>query len=361
MYRFDILYFDGKFSVTHQATLDLEQDHWLIQYVDQDKNQQIVRWEINVIERDLGFNSLYIFRYGDFPKQTIESKDENLLVSLKKQYPEKPFFTKRIDLLVNQNGIVIAGLASALLGFLVVAYFYILPWFAETVADKIPISMETQLGETMYESMISQYKKDDSLTRNVNDFVKEIDFETDYPVKVTVVKEDQMNAFPLPGGHIIVFDKIISKMKTKEELAALLAHEVAHVHYRHSLKSIFRSLSGYLLISLIFNDINGITAVLADNSNMLLNLNYSRNLEKDADEKAVGILQSNGLDLKGLTDLFTLLKSGSNDSGTLKLLSTHPLTDERIEYAKDASLHQKGIRDNEKLEKRWRLIVEQSK
>lgn len=361
MYHFNILYFDGKRSVTHEATLDLKQDHWIIQYFDQDQNAQIVRWEINEIERDLHFDSLFIFRYGDFPKQTIECKDENLLVSLKKLYPEKAFFKKRIDFLLNQNGAIIAGITCSLIGLLALAYLYILPWFAETVADKIPISMETQLGETMYENVISEYETDKTLTRKVNDFVKEIDFKTDYPIEITVVKEDQINAFALPGGHIVVFDKIISKMKTKEELAALLAHEVAHVHYRHSLKSISRSLSGYLLISLIFNDINGITAVLADNSNMLLNLNYSRSLEKDADEKAVGILQSNRLDLKGFTDLFTLLKSESNDSKTINLLSTHPLTDDRIIYAKDVAVHQKGIQNNEKLEKKWQEIVDQSK
>lgn len=361
MYHFDILYFDGKSSVTYQAGLNLMPDHWEIKFLDQNQNEQIVRWEIEGIARDLGFNSLYIFRYGDFPKQTIECKDENLLVLLKKLHPEKASFSRKIDLLFNQNGTVIAGLTCALIGLLLVAYFYILPWFAETVADKIPIGIETQLGETIYENIISQYQRNDSLTRFVNDFAKQIDFKTDYPIEITVVKEDKMNAFALPGGHIVVFDEIISKMKTKEELAALLAHEVAHVHYRHSLKNISRSLSGYLLISLIFNDINGITAVLADNSNMLLNLNYSRFLENDADEKAVGILQANGLNLKGFADLFTLLKSEAKDSETLTLLSTHPLTDDRINYTKSAALHQKGIKMNQNLEKTWRVIVNQFK
>lgn len=361
MYHFNILYFDGKYSVTHQTTLDLKPDHWIIQYVDQNETIQIVRWEIDGIERDFHFNALYIFRYGDFPKQTFECKDEELLLSLKKLYPGKAFFTKRIDFLFNQSRTIIIALSCALIGLLAVAYFYILPWFAETVADKIPLSIESQLGGTMYENVISQYQKDDSLTHKVNDFVKEIDFKTEYPVEVTVVREDKVNAFALPGGHIVVFDKIISKMKTKEELAALLAHEVAHVHYRHSLKSISRSLSGYLLISLIFNDINGITAVLADNSNMLLNLNYSRNLEKDADEKAMGILQSNGLSLKGFTDLFTLLKKESNDSETLNLLSTHPLTGDRIKFAKDQAIHQKGVYNNEKLENKWQEIVNLAK
>ncbi|MBE9460261.1 M48 family metallopeptidase [Dyadobacter subterraneus] len=361
MYHFNILYFDGKLSVTHQAILHLKPDHWIIQFTDQDSIEQIVRWEIDGIERDLGFNSLYIFRYGDFPKQTIECKDENLLVALKELYPGKPFFSKQINFLLSQNTTIITGLACALVGFIALAYFYILPWFAETVAENIPVSIETQMGETMYDNIITQYHKNDSLTRSVNDFVKEINFKTDYPVEVTVVKEDQMNAFALPGGHIVVFDKLLSKMKTKEELAALLAHEVAHVHYRHSLKSIFRSLSGYLLISLIFNDVNGIAAVLADNSNMLLNLSYSRKLEQDADEKAVEILQVNNLSLKGFADLFTLLKSESNDSKTLNLLSTHPLTDNRIKYAKDAAFHQRVVRNNDKLEEKWREIADQFK
>lgn len=355
MQSFDILYYDGKTSVSHQASLVLERDHWLIQF-DQEFEKQTVRWGITQVERDMGFTSLFIFRYGGFPRQTLECKDENLLAELKRLYPEKAFFDKKFNVLLRQNTTVLVGLTLGLIGILLGTYFYILPWFSEKVAEQIPVKTEISLGETMFGNMISHYQKNDSLTARVNDFVKEIDFKTNYPIKVTVVHEDDMNAFALPGGNIIVFDKILGKMKSADELAALLAHEVSHVHYRHSLKNIFQSLSGYLIISLLFNDINGITAILADNSNMLLNLNYSRNLETEADEKAVEILKANGLNLNGLVQLFTLLGSETSKAATIKLLSTHPLTTERIAYAKKVSSQQNAPVKNENLEKKWRAI-----
>jgi beta-barrel assembly-enhancing protease len=171
------------------------------------------------------------------------------------------------------------------------------------------------------------------------------------------VKEDDVNAFALPGGNIIVFDKIVTSMKTKEEFAALLAHEVAHVHYRHSLRNIFRNLGGLLFISLLLNDINGIVTVLADNSNMLANLTYSRALETEADQKAMAVLQSDGISLKGFVDLFNLLKGAHGDAGSLKLLSTHPLTEERLDLAKAKAREQVGIKDQSELQRRWEDIV----
>jgi len=356
MPAFDILYYDGKTSVSHKASLSLQSDRWLISFVDRELEEYTVYWEINQIERDMGFTSVYIFRYGDFPQATIECKNQDLLPVLKQLYPEKPFFDKKTDLLLRQNSTVIVGLTLALIGFLAGCYLFILPWFAETVAGQIPLSMERKLGETIFENTILHYQKNDSLTARVNDFVKAVDFKTEYPVKVTVVHEDEMNAFALPGGNIIVFDKILGKMKSKDELAALLAHEIAHVHYRHSLKSIFRSLSGYLFVSLLFNDVNGIAAVMADNSNMLLNLNYSRSLEKDADEKAAEILKANGLDLNGFVELFVLLQSGSTEIEPFKLLSTHPLTKERIAFAKQAAAKQGEISNNVSLERKWKAI-----
>jgi predicted Zn-dependent protease len=356
MQPFEILYYDGRTSVSHQASLSLERDYWVITY-GPEFELQTLHWEITQVERDMGFTSLFIFRYGGFPQQTLECKDENLLTELKRLYPEKAFFEKPINVLLRGNTTALVSLTMGLIGILLISYFYILPWFSEKVAGQIPVSTEISLGETLFGNTITHYKKNDTLTARVNDFVKEIDFKTNYPIKVTVVDQDEMNAFALPGGNIIVFDKLLGKMKSADELAALLAHEVSHVHYRHSLKNIFRSLSGYLLISLLFNDINGITAILADNSNMLLNLNYSRNLETEADQKAVEILKANGLNLNGLVGLFTLLQEENNSVATIKLLSTHPLTTERIDFAKEVVSRQNSPVKNESLERKWRAIA----
>ncbi|MEO6284757.1 MAG: M48 family metallopeptidase [Dyadobacter sp.] len=353
MQHFSISYYDGKLSVSHDATLTLMSDHWLIHYVDELEELQSVKWKLENITTDQNFTTLLIFRYGDFPQQTIECKDEVLLPALNEKYPAKVFLEKKLTHIFRKNNAILVSMVLFLLALLAVAYLYIMPFVAEKIASNIPESVEKRLGDSIYDGMIAGYTVDDSLTRAVNDFAKSINFKTAYPITVTVVKENEVNAFALPGGHIVVFDQILLKMKSKEELAALLGHEVAHVHYRHSLKSMFRTLAGYLFISLLLNDINGIAAVLADNSNMLVNLTYSRELEADADKKAMTVIQSNGISLKGFVDLFQLLKNNADAAGQYEILSSHPLTDERITYAKAMAREQTGIRDQSELQRKW--------
>lgn len=361
MYNFSVRYHDGRLSIAHDATLTLMPDHWLIHYRDPSGELTSARWALSGIVTDENFSNLFIFRYGAFPQQTIECKDESLPESLKKRYPEQRFFKKRLTNIFKLNNATIVGVAFAVLMLMGLGYWFGLPWLAGAVAARFPVSAEEKMGDTMYENMIRAYDVDDQATARVNDFAKAIDFKTNYPIRVTVVKETDANAFALPGGNIVIFDGILRKMKTKEELAALLAHEVAHVHYRHSLRNIFRSLGGYLFLSLLLNDINGIVSVLADNSNALANLTYSRELETEADMKGMDVLKSNGINLKGFVDLFKLLKSEHGDLGSLKLLSTHPLTEERLQAATRMAKGQEGVREDKEMERKWEAIVEAGK
>ena len=75
-------------------------------------------------------------------------------------------------------------------------------------------------------------------------------------------------------------------MKSYDQLVALLGHEVSHVNNRHSIKILTRNLAGYMMISLVFSDLNGIMSVLAENAQQLRSLSYSREFEEEADEQA---------------------------------------------------------------------------
>lgn len=361
MYNFSVRYHDGRLSIAHDATLTLMPDHWLIHYRDPSGELTSVRWTLPGIVTDENFSNLYIFRYGEFPQQTIECKDETLPEMLKKRYPEKAFFKKRITDIFKLSNTAIVGVAAVVLMLMGLGYWFGLPWLAGAAAARFPVSTEVKMGDTMYENMIRAYDVDEGLTAATNDFAKSIDFKTPYPIRITVVKENEVNAFALPGGRIVVFDGILRKMKTKEELAALLAHEVSHVHYRHSLRNIFRSLGGYLFLSLLLNDINGVVTVLADNSNMLANLTYSRELETEADQKAMAIFKADGLDLKGFVDLFTVLNSAHGDVESLKLLSTHPLTADRLRAAEEMVKRQGEVREDVGLERKWEGIGKELK
>ncbi|GGM76706.1 hypothetical protein GCM10010967_05370 [Dyadobacter beijingensis] len=356
MQHFSARYHDGRRSIAHDATLTLRPDHWLIHYQDPSGELTSARWTLPGIVTDENFSDLFIFRYGSFPQQTIECKDRQLPAALTQHYPDRVFFKKGISRLFKLSNTAIAGMAVLVVALLGVAYWYGLPLLASAVASRVPVSAEVEMGDTMYENLLHGYDVDSTLTVKVNDFARSIDFKTRYPIRVTVVREKDANAFALPGGNIVVFDGILRKMKTKEELAALLAHEVSHVHYRHSLRNVLRSLGGYLFLSILLNDINGIVTVLADNSNALANLTYSRELETEADQKAMAIFQSEGLNIKGFVDLFTMLKGEHGDMTNLKLLSTHPLTEDRLRAAEAAVKGQRNVKEDAGLERKWEDI-----
>lgn len=120
-------------------------------------------------------------------------------------------------------------------------------------------------------------------------------------------------------------------MESSDELVALLGHEASHVNHRHSIKMLCRNLAGYMVVSLLFSDVNGVMAVLADNAQQLHSLSYSRGFEQEADEQGLKILMDNKINPNGMVNLFEQLEKESKIS-IPKIISSHPLTKERKEY-----------------------------
>ncbi|MCK7559120.1 M48 family metallopeptidase [Chitinophaga sedimenti] len=110
-------------------------------------------------------------------------------------------------------------------------------------------------------------------TKLANDFFKQLKIKTAYDIRITVVKDDQLNAFAVPGGHIVVYDKLIKQMKGPGELAALLSHEYSHVELRHTTKTMFRSMGTYVMLSLVFGDLTGVAGVVVENAHSLKTCN----------------------------------------------------------------------------------------
>ncbi|HSI89795.1 MAG TPA: M48 family metallopeptidase, partial [Adhaeribacter sp.] len=154
-------------------------------------------------------------------------------------------------------------------------------------------------------------------------------------VKVLVIENSKTNAFAMPGGHIVVFKPIIEMSESYEEFAGLMAHENAHLVHRHSLRALFRNLSGYLFMSVLFSDVNGIMAVVAENAHSLKSLQFTRELEKEADLTGLDMLVDRGVDPDGMVRLFAALKKESGNNFFPEFLSTHPMLDERITYLKE--------------------------
>ena len=97
---------------------------------------------------------------------------------------------------------------------------------------------------------------------------------------------------------------ILEIMEEEEELAALLAHEVSHINGRHSLRTISRNLSNYLLVSILTGDVGGFSSIIIENSDLISSLSFSRSLEKEADLEGINLMVKADIDPRGMVDLF---------------------------------------------------------
>jgi len=223
------------------------------------------------------------------------------------------------------------GFALFIFGFIGLCYVYIIPWVAEKSVVLIPAVYDDALGNTFFEQNTFLGTVDARKTKALNLFANELELRNTKKLKFTVIDSDIMNAFALPDGSIVVYTGIIDSMKDYEELAGLISHEVAHINHRHSMKMLCRNLSGYLFISTILGDANGVMAILGENVNTLQSLSFSREFEHEADVEGFEIVTSNGVNPKGMSVLFKRLQK-ENLVEMPEFLSSHPVTANRIQY-----------------------------
>jgi predicted Zn-dependent protease len=96
------------------------------------------------------------------------------------------------------------------------------------------------------------------------------------------------------------------------------------------MKMLCRNLSGYLFVSAILGDVNGIMATIGDNINSLQSLSFSREFEHEADVEGFKIVTKNQVDPDGMSNLFKRL--GEEAGFMPEFLSTHPMTKQRITF-----------------------------
>ena len=162
---------------------------------------------------------------------------------------------------------------------------------------------------------------------------------TDVEYRAHVVVSEDINAFAVPGGYLYVNLGLIRAAENESELAGVLGHEIGHVVARHGAKHMTQQLGLGALISVVHgDDASGLEqvvgAAIAVGGQGLL-LKYSREDELEADALGVQNLYDARINPTGLAGFFQKLlsESGSEPPKLLRLLSTHPPTEERIQRA----------------------------
>lgn len=147
-----------------------------------------------------------------------------------------------------------------------------------------------------------------------------------------VVKKNQINAFAVPGGYIFIYDGLLKRMKSVDELAGVLAHEIAHVERDHYFKDSkkttladFATLAG--IIAGISSGNPDASIAIASGANLSYKLKLSREHEKEADISALRYLSRTSFSPSGLANFFKTLSHYERlNSGDAMppYLSTHP-------------------------------------
>jgi len=324
MYRIDVTYFDGQSSNSHQAILSATEriDELRLQGAD---GKSFV-WRAEDLDFELYGNYLEI-RNKHISGALLQIRDEHF----SKQFLEVMKSKGKVDIhrrILSLKTTKIVGIAAVALILMVAGYFYLLPPIAERSVAVIPKSVDIYLGNLFMNRFLDENTIDHTKTTLLKEFAEQINFGNSIPLHFSVVQSNKINAFALPNGQIIVYSGILNKMQCSSELAALLAHEVAHINYRHPTRMLTKKLAGRMLISLIFNNINGVSTILVNNVHQLHSLSYSRKFENEADKKGLKILMDNHIDPNGMVQLFALIERAAIIE-VPEIISTHPLTKER--------------------------------
>jgi predicted Zn-dependent protease len=161
-----------------------------------------------------------------------------------------------------------------------------------------------------------------------------------YAYKYEIIHNDSViNAFCTPGGYIYVYTGLLKFIDNEATLAGVMGHEIAHAEQRHASKRMTKAYGAQILLSLVLGDnpsqVADVTANMFTGLALLAN---SRSDEAEADEFSLKYLSSTQYYPGAITFFFQKMnaqKGGSEAGAFQRLLSTHPLDQDRIDHVNE--------------------------
>ncbi len=237
-----------------------------------------------------------------------------------------------------------------------------LPALGDSVSEEFDILAERRLGDRIMREVRRDpaYLDDPALQEYLESLFSpllaaarsrgEVDPDLDraFAWEPFLVGERPVNAFALPGGYIGVYLGLIALTGSADEFASVLAHEMTHVTQRHIARSAISqqrqglaAMAGMILGVLAASRANSTDAAQAVIMGSQAawaqgQLNFSRDMEREADRIGIEVLASAGFSASGMVGMFEKLDAAMrlNDSNQYPYLRSHPLTIERISDAR---------------------------
>ncbi|HRH99995.1 MAG TPA: M48 family metallopeptidase [Saprospiraceae bacterium] len=213
-------------------------------------------------------------------------------------------------------------------------------------ANVFPVSQDVELGKQVYDEILSNPTEypivpeagNEELYSYVRGIVKKIlntgkvNYSTQFAWKVSLVNNEKIqNAFATPGGYIFVYTGLMKFLDSEDQLAGVLAHEIAHAAQRHSTRQLTKILGVQALADAAFGKKETIKQV----ATAVVGLQFSRDHETEADSFSVKYLCPTSYNAAGAAGFF---KKIAGQPTPPQWLSTHPNPSNRIKNIENKSI-----------------------
>ena len=222
---------------------------------------------------------------------------------------------------------------------------------ADAILNK---TTEAQIGRAIMRDIrrSGALVEDPQITEYINDVGHRIAAQTndgDYSFTFFVVDDPRINAFALPGGYIGVHTGLIDATRNEDELAGVLAHEIAHVTQRHIARAVHANqrqsilttalMLGAVILGAAGGDADAVQGAIAiaQGTAAQQQINFTRSNEYEADRIGILALAEAGFDPQGMASFFEVMSRqqlGAPDTRMPEFLRTHPVTTARIAEAR---------------------------
>jgi Zn-dependent protease with chaperone function len=328
------VYYDGRQARPHPVTLCVEGDKLLLQGRDIVRREELASLKIPPL-------------LGSTPRLILFADGGRCEVADRQGFAE---------MLPDAGKSAVAGMENSwwhalaalllTLSLLSVVYLFGLPYAARVVADRVPVylleRMDNQFFASLDQSLLMPSELAEERKHTLEDGLQRLVLPPgeDRPAHIEFRASPTLgaNAFALPGGSVLVLDDLVNLASNDQEILAVLAHEMGHVHEKHALRQMLQASVIGLAMAWYIGDVSNLLAVAPT---VILETRYSRDFERRADAFAAELLRANGIPVSRLADILEKLEAAQRNTapnqpvqsaGAMDYLSSHPATEARIKH-----------------------------
>jgi predicted Zn-dependent protease len=291
------------------------------------------RWEFTelvLVRGDGRAEPVQIERRSD-PVEALIVSDRAFLSALRAALPAGAKLAKRGG--GTPPARVVVGLILAAFALIFSIYRFAIPAFADFAAGHVPASWERAWGDAVLADLAPEPERvqDARLTRPAREIHEALAAQAGEragDTRLIVLRGTLVNAFAAPGGNVVVTTGLLRALETRDQLAAVIAHEHGHIRRGHVLRAVMRRLSLGMLLALVAGDQSALGGGLRA-AGELGALSYGRAQEREADDEAIALLERCGTSPLALAGALESIGRASPSGGVPAFLSTHPAPAER--------------------------------